>query len=38
MIDSADRAPDRVRCGIGNDRAIADPVDRLTGCERVIFR
>jgi Ca2+-binding RTX toxin-like protein len=38
LIKSADGAPDRIRCGIGNDAAIADPVDRLTGCERVIYR
>jgi Ca2+-binding RTX toxin-like protein len=38
LIESADGAPDRVRCGVGNDAAIADSVDRLTGCERAIYR
>jgi Ca2+-binding RTX toxin-like protein len=38
LVNSVDGAPDRIRCGIGNDTAIADPVDRLTDCERVIYR
>ncbi len=37
-IVSADGTPDRVRCGVGVDTAIADPIDRLTGCERVRYR
>jgi Ca2+-binding RTX toxin-like protein len=38
LIESADGAPDRVRCGVGVDTAMADPIDRLTGCERVLYR
>jgi Ca2+-binding RTX toxin-like protein len=38
LIESADGAPDRVRCGIGHDTAIVDPLDRVIGCERVIVR
>ena len=35
VINSADGVRERVRCGSGRDRAIADVADRLLGCERV---
>ncbi len=38
VVESADGLPDRIRCGVGTDTAIADQVDRLTGCERVVYR
>lgn len=38
LIEAADGAPDRVRCGIGTDTVVADTSDRLTGCERIVFR
>jgi hypothetical protein len=33
----ADGEVDVVECGAGNDRVIADPSDRLSGCEAVSF-
>jgi Ca2+-binding RTX toxin-like protein len=38
LIKAADGVPDRIRCGIGHDTAIADPLDLVSGCERVIVR
>jgi Ca2+-binding RTX toxin-like protein len=38
LIKAADGAPDRIRCGIGHDTAIVDPLDWVSGCERVIVR
>ena len=35
VVDAADGVRERVRCGTGRDRAIADASDRLVGCERV---
>ena len=37
-VDVADGRVDRVNCGRGRDRAIADEFDRLTNCERVSLR
>lgn len=34
-IRSVDGERDRVVCGRGNDRARVDPLDRVTGCERI---
>ena len=35
FIDAADHVAERVRCGRGRYRVLADRVDRLFGCERV---
>jgi Ca2+-binding RTX toxin-like protein len=37
-IPTAGRFRDHVDCGPGIDRVIADPFDRIRGCERVILR
>jgi len=34
-IDAADGERDRVSCGVGRDRVLADPQDKLRGCEAV---
>jgi hypothetical protein len=36
-ISAHDGARDIVRCGPGIDRVVADKVDVLTDCERVIY-
>lgn len=38
LVNSANRRRERVSCGGGRDRVIADRVDRLRGCERVRLR
>ena len=35
LIRSSDRGRDRIDCGPGRDTVVADPGDRLRGCERV---
>jgi hypothetical protein len=37
-IGAGDLEVDVVRCGRGRDFAVADPSDRLRGCERIRFR
>jgi metallophosphoesterase (TIGR03767 family) len=34
-VNAADGEPDVVRCGSGVDRAVVDPVDKATGCDRI---
>jgi Ca2+-binding RTX toxin-like protein len=34
LLDSADRRPELVVCGAGNDTAVADGADVLVGCEK----
>ncbi len=36
VIRSRDRARDVVKCGFGYDVAFVDPIDVVTGCERVV--
>jgi hypothetical protein len=38
LIRSHDNGRDVVWCGAGSDRVIADPMDRLVGCETVSYR
>jgi hypothetical protein len=35
LLHAADGSADRLDCGSGRDRAVVDPLDRASGCERV---
>jgi hypothetical protein len=37
-LRASDGSPDRLHCGAGDDTAVIDPVDRVSGCEHLIFR